>query len=968
MASLRQFFQGELYDDTLMRTLYATDASVYREMPFAVAFPKNDHDLKLLITFASEQSMGLIPRTAGTSLAGQCVGNGIVVDFSKYFTQILELNEAERWVWVQPGVVRDELNLFLKDKGLFFAPDTSTSNRCMIGGMVGNNSCGSTSIKYGSTREHLLEAKALLHDGSEAHFMPLSKAQLAEKCHLNNSEGAIYRAMNEILCDETNQSEIISEFPNENVSRRNTGYALDALLFSECFSEDDIQPFNVCKLLAGSEGTLALTTAVKLNLMPLPPPHKALLIGHFNSIDESLRATQIAVQYYPEAIEMMDNIVLECTESHVEFSKYRFFIDGKPKAIICVEFAAKRQEDLQITLQQLKQAWQAQGYGYSYPVVEGKDIAKVWALRKAGLGLLSNIPGDAKPVAFVEDTAVAVQYLPEYIAEFNKILEKYGKRAVHYAHAGAGELHLRPILNLKDPQDVVLFRTIAEETAQLVKKYEGSNSGEHGDGRVRGEFLPLLVGEHNYDLLRQVKRTWDPQGIFNPGKIVDTPPMDTSLRYEAGQITKQFDTIYDFSEEGGILRAIEKCNGSGDCRKSHLMGGTMCPSYMATHNEKDSTRARANILRELLTRSNATNPFDHPEIEAAMDLCISCKGCVSECPSNVDMATLKSEFLYQKNRHRKASLQTDIFGNFSKWMERASWFPGLSKMAMNMSLTKKMAGVAAQRTLPKPYPYTLAKWYQGHKQQLVPDFPRATVYLFNDEFTNYIDVEIGIKTIELLSRLRYRVEIPEHRSSARTQISKGLLEEARQIARDNIKLLGNKVSDEKPLIGIEPSAILGFRDEYIKLAAPEQRATAQQLAKHTLTIEEFFAREIERGHLTAADFTEDHKKVLVHGHCHQKALSTIDATAWMLSLPQNYEVEIVPSGCCGMAGSFGYEEEHFDISMKIGELVLFPAVRSSSNDTIIAAAGNSCRHQIADGTQRRALHPVEVLHAALLRK
>ncbi|MBS1661727.1 MAG: FAD-binding oxidoreductase, partial [Bacteroidetes bacterium] len=612
LKTLASEFAGELYDDTTMRTLYATDASAYREKPQAVALPKNIDDIKRLIQFARDEKTSLIPRTAGTSLAGQVVGKGIVVDVSKYFTQIIELNTQERWVRVQPGVIRDDLNLFLKPHGLLFGPETSTANRAMIGGMVGNNSCGSNSVVYRSTREHVLEIKALLSDGSEVTFNTLDPDSFHAKCEAQNLEGQLYRQLRTTLSNYDNQQSIRKEFPKKSIERRNTGYALDILLDSAPFTAG--QPdFNFCQLIAGSEGTLAFITEIKLNLSPLPPKETGLLCVHFNTIDESLRANLIALEYQPTASELIDHYILECTKDNIEQSKNRFFVQGDPGAILVVEFKKDTREEITAIAAKVEARMRAAGLGYHFPLLFGADTNKIWSLRKAGLGLLSNLPGDEKAVPVIEDTAVDVQDLPNYIRDFNEILKKYNLYSVHYAHAGSGEIHLRPIINLKTKEGNLLFRTIAEEIATLVKKYQGSLSGEHGDGRLRGEFIPQMVGEKNYQLFRQLKQTWDPENIFNPGKIVDTPPMNSNLRYEPGQQTPAFPTLFRFHQQD-ILQHAEQCNGSGDCRKTHLSGGTMCPSFMATRNEKDTTRARANILREFLTRSDKTNRYDNKEI------------------------------------------------------------------------------------------------------------------------------------------------------------------------------------------------------------------------------------------------------------------------------------------------------------------------------------------------------------------
>lgn len=967
LKELSEQLEGELYWDDGMKILYSTDASAYREMPLAVAMPKSVADLKKLIGFAHQNNTSLIPRTAGTSLAGQVVGNGIVTDVSRYFTNIIEFNKEENWVRLQPGVIRDELNMFLKPHNVFFGPETSTANRAMIGGMVGNNSCGSNSIVYRSTREHLLEVKALLSDGNEVVFKALNLDAFHKKCEGDTLEANIYKTIRSLLSNYENQLEIQKEFPKKSVERRNTGYALDILLDSAPFTAGS-QNFNFCKLIAGSEGTLAFIIEIKLNVVPMPAKETGLLCVHFNSIDESLRANLIALKYKPSASELIDHYILECTKENIEQSKNRFFVQGDPEAILVIEFIRSNRDDIIKISAECEMEMRAAGLGYHFPLLFGDDTKKIWTLRKAGLGLLGNIPGNEKAVPVIEDTAVDVNDLPGYIAEFNNILKKYNLHAVHYAHAGSGEIHLRPIINLKTAEGNHLFRIIAEEIATLVKKYKGSLSGEHGDGRLRGEFIRQMVGEKNYELFKIVKHTWDPKNIFNPNKIVDTPPMNTMLRYSPGQRTPEFKTVFRYYDQD-VLQHAEQCNGTGDCRKTHLSGGTMCPSYMATKNEKDTTRARANILREFLTNSEKLNRFDHKEIYEVMDLCLSCKGCKSECPSNVDVAKLKAEFLQQYYDANGVPFRSRLIANFNKSAKLGAIAPGLYNFMMTNSVTskiiKRFSGFAAARSMPTLYKITLKKWYETRKADSNKLTERRRVYLFCDEFTNYNDTEIGIKAILLLEKLGYDVIIPQHEESGRAWLSKGLLREAKKIANKNISLLNKIISADSPLIGIEPSAILTFRDEYIDLADDENFDAAKKLSKNVYLIDEFIASEIEQGNINRSSFTAEKKLIKLHGHCQQKALSSVAPSVKMLTLPENYSVEVIPSGCCGMAGSFGYEKEHYDLSMKIGELVLFPSVRSQSDDVIIAAPGTSCRHQVKDGTGKQALHTVEILYNAL---
>ena len=879
----------------------------------------------------------------------------------------MEIRPEESWIRIQPGVILDELNLFCKPYGLFFGPETSTSNRCCLGGMVGNNSCGSHSLVYGSTRDHLLEAKVVLSDGSEVTLKGLNRTEIEEKQKDCSLEGKIYKQLIDLLSNQENQKEIIDNYPDISLRRRNSGYAIDELLRCNYFDQTCDEPFNLCKLLAGSEGTLAFVTELKLHLVPLPPVEKAVICVHCSTLEESFEANLVALKHHPVAIELMDNNILELSKQNISQNKNRFFIQGDPAAILIIELAEDSTEAVDRKADEIEADLRKHHYGYHYPRIYGKDISRVWNLRKAGLGLLSGMPGSAKPVSVIEDTAVAPYRLPAYIADLKKVLEHYNLSCVYHAHISTGELHLRPVLNLKEKKDRELFRMIATETAKLVKKHKGSLSGEHGDGRLRGEFIPLLLGDQVYGLLKDVKNIWDPSHIFNMGKIVDTPPMDVGLRYEKKELNVP--TYFNYSHQKGWLCAIEQCNGAGDCRKSDLFGGTMCPTYRATRNEKNTTRARANVLRELLTHPKTENVFKQPEILEVLDTCVSCKACKSECPSNIDMARFKAEYLQHHYDVSHVPLRSFLIANLIKIQKMGMVIPwlynGIVSVRLTSSLLKGMLRFAPERSIPKLYKMTLRNWLLRHSDANVPT--KGTVYLFADEFTNYMDVEIGIRFIELLRKLGYSVLIPEHVESGRTEISKGMLKKAKVIAEKNVTLLQGLITEDTPLIGIEPSCILSFRDEYPDLVSEHMKVSAAKLAVNSLLYDEFIVREIKKGNIIRSQFTEASLKIMLHGHCHQKSLASIEPSKEMLSLPVNYVVEVIPSGCCGMAGAFGYEKEHYQLSMQIGEQVLFPAIRQTGDEVCISAPGTSCRQQIADGTGRKALHPIEVLYNALIK-
>lgn len=968
LLKFQSIFEGELFLDNLHKTIYSTDASVYRKIPLAVAYPKTDAGISQLIIFAKENKTSLIPRTAGTSLAGQCVGEGIIVDVSKHFTKIISIDVEKMEVTLQPGIIRDDLNNYLKPHGLFFGPNTSTSNRCMIGGMVGNNSSGTTSIQYGVTRNKVVKLKTILSNGEVVSFEGLTKKQFIEKTNLSSLEGSIYKKLYSELSSEETQAEIEREFPKPEIHRRNTGYAVDSLINTSVFSDFN-EEINLCTLLCGSEGTLAFTTEITLKLDPLPPQYSAVVAAHYETLENCLNDVVIAMQHNLHTCEMMDDVILDCTKKNKKYEPYRFFVDGNPKALLLLELKSTSEEDLEKQVKALLKSLETSGYNYKMPVLRGEEIEMSLELRKAGLGLLGNMVGDKKAVACIEDTAVALEDLPQYIKEFTALMKGYGQNAVYYAHAGAGELHLRPILNLKNNEGVDYFRKITTDVALLVKKYKGSFSGEHGDGIVRAEFIPLLIGPKNYELLKKIKSAFDPENIFNPGKIVDAYKMDESLRYEKDRGEPKIETIMDFSDSEGILRLAEKCNGSGDCRKPASADGAMCPSYHATKNEKDTTRARANALREILTNNEAVNKFNSKELKEVFDLCISCKACSNECPSNVDMATAKAEFLYQYNKANGIQFSDKLFGKSSSLNKQSSKFPKISNWLFQNKFTsnliKKTAQVHPKRSLPLTSTISFDKYFKTSKNQSNKIIKYISeVILFVDEFSNYLDANIAIDSFQLLLKLGYKVTVVHHLDSARAMISKGFLEEAKLETDKNISYLKELVSNEKPLLGIEPSAILSFRGEFPRLAT--DKLSAEKVAKNTFLIEEFLASEIKKGNISSENFTSEEKTIKIHVHCHQKSLSNQKVTFDILNLPKNYKPTIIPSGCCGMAGSFGYEKEHYDVSMQIGELKLFPAVRKATENTIIAANGTSCRHQIKDGTGREALHPITILKNALL--
>ena len=983
----------QILTDSIHRIAYSTDASIYREVPYGVSYPETTEDIQACIAEAKRLNTYLIPRAAGTSLAGQVVGNGIVVDIKKW-NRILEVNKEDKWVRVQPGVVRDELNMSLKPYGLHFSPETSTSNRCCIGGMFGNNSCGTHSLVYGSTRHHVLACKGVFSDGSAFDTERLNEPGYRESLPLLDS---ILKQLENWNVGGA-RSLIEDSFPDKSLKRRSCGYALDEAV--EIVKDNP--GLALCKLLAGSEGTLAFITEIKVSLDPLPPREKMVVCAHCKTLYGSFLANLIALRHKPAAVELMDGKILELSFQNLEQKRNSFFVNGMPAALLIAEFWGNTREEMDAKASAFEAEVMSSDLVYANTRVYGTDVARVWDLRKAGLGVLSGMKGDAKPIGVIEDTAVVPERLPAYMKDFGEMLERLHTSCVYYGHISTGELHLRPILNLKTAEGKRLFREIAEETAKLVRKHKGSLSGEHGDGRLRGEFIPLMYGEEVYQRMRELKRTWDPAGVFNMNKIVDTPPMDEWLRFAVGQqyaVEEELcsnKTYYNWraafdeckvegasgvrNQAHALMCSVEQCNGAGACLKSNLMGGTMCPAYKVSGNETHSTRIRANILREILTRgfdsevfegvARGKDVFDVPELSEVLDTCLACKGCLSECPSNVDMTKLRSEILQQKyDRHgtpfrswmvaRMAGMEEwgatvrPIYNFFATWKPSAS-------------LIKKVVHFSADRQIPRLSRYSMRKLVSMEKQ---PATGRM-VYLFADEFTNRQEAELGLLFARLLMKLGYEVEIPRHVESGRAAFSKGCLKLARKYAVKNVQMLSDLVTGETPLVGIEPSCILSFRDEYPDIVPLEMRETAKRLAKNCLLFDEFIMSEVAAGRISSDSFRQFEAEVYLHGHCHQKSLIGVEKSVEMLKLIPGIHVNVIPSGCCGMAGSFGYEKEHYETSKAIGEMVLFPTVRRATADenknVIVSAPGTSCRQQIYDGTGVKALHPIEIMYNSLV--
>ena len=822
--------------------------------------------------------------------------------------------------------------------------------------MVGNNSCGTHSLVYGSTRHHVIALKGILSDGS--HFDTTS---------LDNGNTLLNKILAQLheWANEPHIGQIIADnFPDASLRRRSCGYAIDEAI--QTIEQSSNQA--ICNILCGSEGTLAFITAIKLSLDPLPPKEKMVLCAHCHSLPDSYRANLIALKHNPVAIELMDGKILElCRNNHSQQSN-QFFIKGEPEALLIAEFNGA---NIDQQADALEHDLLESGLSYHCSRVYNDDISRVWALRKAGLGVLTSVKGDRKPIGVIEDTAVAPERLPEYLEEFEQMMQRHGLSCVYYGHISTGELHLRPILDVKQPKDRHLFRQVAEETAMLVRKYRGSLSGEHGDGRLRGEFIPLVYGQEVYNLMREVKQCWDPDGVFNMHKIVDTPPMDESLRYDVNQ---QY-----ACPDRDLMCSIEQCNGAGDCRKSNVIGGTMCPSFKLTHDELLSTRARANVLREILTHGlpNNSDTTEEKALEEMLYSCLACKGCHGECPSNVDMTAIRARVLQMLYRKHGTPFRSWMVAHMAD-VERLGhivWpiYNIFASWKLSSAIIKHIVSFTPQRSIPTLSPRTMRQLIKATRQRDNENtrLNKGKVYLFADEFTNLQEAQLGLTFAQLLTQLGYRVEIPHHVESGRAAISKGCLDTAARFAKRNVCMLKDKITEETPLVGIEPSCILSFRDEYPDLVPADMRADAERLGRNCLLYDEFIMREVAKGNITPDQFNNSTLEVWLHGHCHQKSLVGIDKTAAMLRLLPGCHLHVIPSSCCGMAGSFGYEKEHYQTSLAIGEMLLFPTIRKALASVphdipaYIAAPGTSCRQQIYDGTGHHALHPIEIMYQYL---
>ncbi|MCM4173480.1 FAD-binding oxidoreductase [Arenibacter sp. TNZ] len=944
---LRDSIQGEVLTDNYSLGMYATDASIYQIKPLAVVLPRDSEDVKKAVAVAYENKITILPRGAGTSLAGQTVGESMILDFSKHMNSLLEINEAEKWVRVQPGMVRDNLNEVLKPYGLHFAPDPATSSRANVGGMVGNNSSGTKSILYGKTVDHVLEASVLLADGTQLHLKNCPPVEYSEKASQTDREGEIYASFKKLI--HTHSEEIKERFPK--VMRRVGGYNLDEFTYTD--------QWNLGKLICGSEGTLATTLELKLNLTDLPT-HRSVCVVHFTEVLEAISAVESMLPYTPSAIEILDKTVIDLSRQNLTTKHHCHFIEENPAAILIVEFYGDTMEDVMDRPRRMIAQLKDNDVGYAYPLFpEGQAYEDVWVIRKKGLGLMLGIKGNKKPLAFIEDAGIPSKHLPEYIAQVLKVCEKHGTKAAMYAHASVGVIHVRPILDLRLAEDIERLKAITEDTFELVMKYKGSWSGEHGDGLVRSAYNKRFFGETLYGAFLEIKKLFDPNNLMNPGKIVEAQSIEHNLRYGTGYKDQTVKTEYQYKTEEGFAASVHMCTGVGECRK--ILGGTMCPSFKATREEEHSTRGRANALRLAMSNQLGPEGLASQRLHEVMDLCLSCKACKSECPSNVDMAKMKSDSLqmyYDEHgitfRDKLIRESAKAAGNISGW--KAGMVNTLQRSILFRSLLERTAKFDKRRTLPDFTKEPFYKWFAKHAHKT--NMGDKKVVLFADTYLNYHEPQIGISALQLLNSCGYEVILANVGCCQRPKISHGFLRDAKKEGAKTIAGLKPFLDQGLKVLVCEPSCASALNDDLPDLIADQD--IADQLKNGVMMIDVFLADEYEKGSLEV-HFESASEGIAIHGHCHQKALYGTNAMKSLLRNSKN--VTEIPSGCCGMAGSFGYEKEHYNLSKKIGEEILFPAVEKLQKDHKIVACGFSCRHQIQHFTSTRPIHFVEAIRA-----
>lgn len=947
IQDLKLHLQGDLLIDKASLGIYATDASVYQIEPIAIVLPKHEADVQIAVKIAADHGISILPRGGGTSLAGQTIGHSMILDFSKYMNQILELNEKEGWVRVQPGLVRDELNAFLKNKGWHFAPDPATSSRANIGGMIGNNSSGTKSILYGKTVDHIMELKVVLSDGTILNFKELSIESFNKKAQQDNREGIIYQTFKNLILE--HEAEILTQFPK--VMRRVQGYNLDEFAGQK--------NWNLSQLICGSEGTLATILEAKINLEPLPK-FKSVCVVHFAEVLEAIQAVTPMLQFQPSAIEILDDTVIRLSRENLLTKRHAHFIEGHPAAIQIVEFYGNTLKEVMERPKQMITQLKALNLGYAYPLFsEGEAYNDVWLIRKKGLGLMLGLKGGKKPLPFIEDAGIPTDVLPEYIDRVLKICKKHQTEAAMYAHASVGVIHVRPILDLRLAEDIERFKKIADETFELVKEYKGSWSGEHGDGLVRSFYLERYFGEQIYGVLRQVKQLFDPNNLMNPGKIIDGPPIDENLRYGTKYKEKPIETVFKYREDGSFSNAVHMCTGVGECRK--MLGGTMCPSFKATREEEHSTRGRANALRLAMSGQLDEEGLNSPRLKEALDLCLSCKACKSECPSNVDMAKLKSEVLQKQYDKKGTSLRDRMIRDSADMAAKMSGnFAPIINGIIQTNLARwtmdKILGLDKKRTMPSYAKQSFVQWY--HKNYALRPQANQQVVLFADTYLNYHEPQVGIAATRLLDACGFEVLVADVGCCQRPKISHGFLKAAKREGTKVAQKLNIFLKKGLKIVVCEPSCVSALIDDLPDLL--DDSALAKNLSKNVQAIDVFLAEQIQSKKINVT-FSSTIKKLTLHGHCHQKALTGTKHLKYIFSQIKDLEVKELNTGCCGMAGSFGYEKEHYQLSKKIAERVLLPALKKQDKGVTLVADGFSCRHQVGHFDGQKAKHWVEVI-------
>ncbi len=946
---------GEVRFDKVSRALYSTDASVYQIEPLGVVIPRSVEAVVRAVEIAGKHGVPITPRGGGTSQAGQSIGAGLVLDTSKHLNRVLEINPDEKWARVQPGVVLDELNAALRSHQLRFAPDVSSASRATIGGMMANNSSGARSVVYGKTIDHVLEQRVVLSDGAVAHFRPLDRAQAEAAKNGDSIEARAYRAIPDLGA--THAAEIARRFPK--VLRRVGGYNLDAFV-------NPATPVDLTRIMVGSEGTLGLIVEATINLVPLPT-QKSVLTIEFDHLLDALAATPVILKHGPSAIEVMDDFILSHAKTHPRLDlQRRAMLTADGSALLCVEFYGEHLDALMSRMEAVERELQHPKPRRVTQILDPAAQQAIWSFREAALGLSTAMKTDDKAISFVEDTAVAPEKLRDYIERFIGIVQRHGTRAGIYAHASVGCLHVRPVINLKTAGGVAKFEAIANEVADLVLEFGGALSGEHGDGLVRGAFNEKMFGSELYQAFRAVKRTFDPDGLFNPGRIVDTPPITSHLRFGPGYATPSPATMFDFSDHGGFGRAVEMCSGVGLCRKKRE--GTMCPSYMVTHEEAHSTRGRANTLRLAMSGQLGDAKLSDAGVHEVLDLCLECRACKSECPVGVDVARFKSEFLAGYWDRHGVSLTAHAFGGAHTAAVWGSRFAPLSNALAGSAIGKwvaeKAIGVDRRRSLPRWTRKTLRSRARDQESGIGDQRSGIRALLFADTFTEFAEPEIGLAAIEVMKAAGIATRVAPNVCCGRPLISQGRLQDARRLAAANVHALYDAANDGHAIVFVEPSCLSAIREDAPDLLRGELQRRARVVAKHAVLFEEYLESECVNGRATLA-LKPGPGEVLLHPHCHQRSMGLAAPAKALLSRIPSATVVDLDAGCCGMAGSFGYTRDHYDVSCAIGERKLLPAARAMGKDSVLVAAGTSCRHQVQDLAGVGAVHPAVLLQSLL---